>query len=115
MKDYERYSEQIKALYNRKLSLSVNQELMEMTFKYSDKSKIENQIKNRQLLELESKVKYILKCPNCLDGTVKKENDNRFESVNSYSIIKCNRCNGTKQIAVLEEDLSRYITRIEGL
>ena len=115
MEDYKRYSEQIKALYDRKISLSVHQELMEMTFKYSDKSKIENKIRNNHLLELESKNKYILQCPSCLDGTVTKENDNRFESVNTYSTIQCNRCKGTNLIAVLEDDLHRYIKLVKGI
>lgn len=108
------YEEQIEMLYSRKLSLSVYQELSEMTFKYSDRSKIEDEIRRSHLSILESKNKYILKCPNCLDGIVEKEDDNSFESVNSYSIIKCNRCKGTRKIAVLEEDLDRYIIKIKG-
>lgn len=117
MNQYERYSEQIKDLYSRKLSLSVNQELMEMTFKYSDKSKIENEIRNKHLLELEAKNKYILKCPNCLDGKKpqREDTDNAFGVYPSWEFIKCKTCKGTGKIAILEEDLSRYATKIDGL
>ena len=114
--DYERYSEQIKALYNRKLSLSVNKELIEMTFKYSEKNKIENEIKNKHLLELESKNKYIIKCSNCIDGKIpqKEDTDNAFGVIPRIELIKCKRCYGSGKIAILEEELPRYATFIKG-
>ena len=114
--DYEKYSKQIEDLYNRKLRLSVNKELMEMTFKYSEKSKIENEIKNNHFLELESKNKYILKCPSCLDGKnpQKEDTDNAFGVMPRIELIKCKRCHGSGNIAILEEDLPRYVLCIQG-
>ena len=116
MNYYEIYSEQIKALYNRKLSLSVHKELMEMTFKYSEKNKIEDEIKNKHLLELESKNKYIIKCSNCIDGKIpqKEDTDNAFGIMPRIELIKCKRCYGSGKIAILEEELPRYTTFIKG-
>lgn len=116
MNDYEIYSEQIKALYNRKLSLSVNKELMEMTFKYSEKNKIEDEIKNKHLLELESKNKYIIKCSNCIDGKIpqKPDTDNACGVLRGYELIKGKRCYGSGKIAILEEELPLYTTFIKG-
>lgn len=114
--DYEKYSKQIEDLYNRKLRLSVNKELMERTFKYSEKSKIENEIKNEHFLELESKNKYILKCPNCLDGKnpQKEDTDNAFGVMPRIELVKCKLCHGSGNIAILEEDLPRYVLCIQG-
>lgn len=117
MNDYEKYSKQILNLYNRKLSLSVNKELINMTFKYSEKSKIENEIRTNHLQVLESKNKYILKCPNCLDGKIpKREQDNNaFGVCLGWEIIECRYCKGIGNIAILEEDLPLYTTFIEGI
>lgn len=117
MNDYEKYSKQILDLYNRKLSLSVNQELMNMTFKYSDKSKIEDEIKNKHLSELQSKNKYIVKCPHCLDGKIPKreQDDNSFGVCLGWEITGCRYCKGIGNIAILEEDLPLYTTFIKGI
>ena len=117
MSQYEKYSEQIKDLYDRKIRWSVNQELMNTTFKYSDKNKIENEIKNKHLQVLESKNKYILKCPNCLNGKIhKREEDyNSFGVCLGWEIIECKYCKGVGNIAILEEDLPLYTTFIKGI
>lgn len=116
MNQYEKYSKQIKDLYDRKLKWSVNQELMDTTFKYSDKSKIESEIRNNHLSVLEFKNKYILKCPNCLNGKIPKREDdeNAFGVYLGWELIECKYCKGIGNIAILEEELPLYATFIKG-
>lgn len=115
MEKKEKYYSQIIDLYNRKLSLSVGNELTNLTFKFGDKSKIEEQVRQKHIKELDSKDKYILKCPSCIDGTVEIIKSEFGEYTETKHTKKCNRCNGTRLIAVLEDDLHRYISVVKGI